>query len=332
MRESTFIFRNKDRWESVEAGEEKSSDELANDFVELVNDLSYSKTNYPNSKLTEYLNLLSGRLYKRIFLGFKQKNNPVADFWKKDFPLLLGHRRAVLWFATGLFLTFCVLGYICSFIEEDFVRGILGDDYVNMTTQNISEGKPFGVYESDSPLLMFMRILTNNLIVGLLVFSSGILIGLGSVYYTFTNGVMIGAFFSLFILQGLGLDAIFIIMLHGTFELMGLILECTAGLILGLSFLFPKTLSRKQAFLTGLSESARIYIGAVPFTVMAAIIESFVTYLGRGGIRGSNPALLIPLGLVFIASWVVVIWYFYMYPSTLRKQHPYPDYLQQFYD
>lgn len=332
MRESTFIFRNKARWESVESGDEKTSDELADDFVELVNDLSYAKTNYPNSKLTEYLNALSGRLYKRIFLGFKQKNNPVTDFWVKDFPLLLGHRKYVLWFATGLFLTFCVLGYICSIVEEDFVVGILGNKYVSMTTQNIADGKPFGVYESESPLLMFMRILTNNLIVGLLVFASGILLGLGSVYYTFSNGIMIGAFFSLFILQGLGLDAIFIIMLHGTFELMGLILECAAGLILGLSFLFPKTLSRKQAFLTGLSESARIYIGAIPFTFMAAIIESFVTYLGQGGIKGSNPALLIPLGLVFVASWVVVIWYFYIYPNKVKKQYPYHNYLQQFYE
>ncbi|MDP5140741.1 MAG: stage II sporulation protein M, partial [Spirosomaceae bacterium] len=65
MRESTFIFRNKERWESVEDGEEKSSDELADDFVELVNDLSYAKTNYPNSKLTAYLNVLSSKLYKR---------------------------------------------------------------------------------------------------------------------------------------------------------------------------------------------------------------------------------------------------------------------------
>jgi uncharacterized membrane protein SpoIIM required for sporulation len=332
MRESTFIFRNKTRWESVESGEEKSSDELADDFVELVSDLSYAKTNYPSSQLTAYLNSLSSRLYKRIFLGFKQDSNPLAIFWKKDFPLLLGHRKYVLWFATGLFLTFCVLGYICSIVEENFVIGILGNEYVNMTSQNISEGKPFGVYESESPLLMFMKILTNNLIVGLLVFASGILLGLGSVYYTFTNGIMIGAFFSLFILQGLGLDAIFVIMLHGTFELMGLILECTAGLILGLSFLFPKTLSRKRAFMTGLSESARIYIGAVPFTFMAAVIESFVTYLGRGGIQGSSPALLIPLGFVFIASWVVVIWYFYIYPNKVKKQYPYHSYLQQFYD
>ncbi len=64
----------------------------------------------------------------------------------------------------------------------------------------------------------------------------------------------------------LGLQSFLVIMLHGTLELMGLVLECMAGLILGLSFLFPKTLTRKQSFMKGLNESAKIYIGTVPFT------------------------------------------------------------------
>lgn len=317
---------------TVATDSDKSSDELADDFVELVNDLSYARTNYAKSKLTDYLNALNSRLYKRIFQNYRERKNPLSEFWKKDFPLLLGHRMPVLWFATGLFLTFCILGYICSAIDEGFIRGILGDQYVNMTTQNISDGKPFGVYQSESPLMMFLKIFTNNLFVGLLLFSSGLLLGLGSVYYTFTNGVMIGAFFSIFIFEGLGPDAFFVIMLHGTFELMGLILECTAGLILGLSFLFPKTLSRKQSFLTGLSESARIYIGSLPFTFMAALIESFVTYLGKGGFGGSHPLVLIPLVSVSLGCWAVVIWYFYIYPRRLKKEFPYATYLQQFYE
>ncbi len=328
MRESTFIDRNVKRWEAIEDDTKSDPDEISSDFIDLMNDLSYSQTHYPHSKINEYLNSLSSRVYKKIFLNQKINRNPFFEFWVRDFPAIIGHNKKVLWAATIYFLVFCVMVYICSMIDSDFIESILGQGYVRMTEENIKKGEPFGVYKSDNAFYMFFQIFTNNLRVGMWIFTSGILLGLGSAYLTFKNAIMVGAFLSLFIQNQLGFDAIFVIMLHGTFELMGLVLECMAGLILGLSFLFPGTLTRKQAFRKGLTESVKIFIGTIPFTFMAAVIESFVTNLGKEGLQSTNIILILFLGLIFIGSWLIVIWYFYFYSKTQVEKYPYAQYLE----
>jgi len=328
MRESTFIDKNFKRWEEIESDLKTDPDEISSDFIDLMNDLSYAQTHYPHSKISEYVNSLSSRVYKKIFLQQKQDKNPFYYFWVKDFPAIIGHHSKILWLSTAIFFTFCILGYVCSFIDTGFIEGILGADYVKMTEANIKKGEPFGVYKSESALNMFLSIFSNNLRVGLLLFISGIFLGIGSFYLTFTNGIMVGAFLSLFIQNNLGTDAIFVIMLHGTFELMGLVLECMAGLILGLSFLFPGTLTRKQAFRKGLSESVKIYIGTIPFTTIAALIESYITYLGKNGFETTNIFVLLLLSLVFISSWLFVIWYFFIYSRKLTEKYTYEQYLE----
>ncbi len=317
MRESTFIDRNKSKWEEIEDFEKINPDEAASDFVEVISDLSYAQTHYPHSKITSYLNHLAVSTYRSVFKN--KKSQPFLDFWKTDFPLILGKNQKVLWVAVSLFLVFCVLGAVCSNLEPEFVESILGSEYISMTQENIANGEPFGVYSELEPLQMFLKILSNNLFVGLLIFISGIFLGLGSFYHTFKNGVMVGSFFTLFFKAELGFKAFLVIGLHGTLELMALVLECMAGLILGLSILFPGTLTRKQAFRKGLSQSVKIFIGTIPFTFIAAFIESYVTRLGSRGFENTNPLVTAFLILVFLASWAVLIWYFFIYSKRVAQ-------------
>lgn len=324
MRESTFIDRNKAKWQEIEDFEKENPDEAASDFVEIISDLSYAKTRYPHSKITSYLNHLAVSTYKSVFKN--RKSSPLLEFWKFDFPLILGKNRRVLWLSVAFFLTFCTLGAVCSAIEPEFVESVMGSNYIEMTHENIEKGEPFGVYKQEEPYKMFLRIFANNLFVGLLVFISGIFLGLGSFYHTFKNGIMVGSFFSIFFKFKLGFTAILIIGLHGTLELMALILECMAGLILGLSFLFPGTLTRKQAFRKGLTQSAQIYIGTIPFTLIAAFIESYITRLGNAGLLTAPIWIKTILILVFLASWAILIWYFFIYSKKVADSVSHTEY------
>ena len=327
MRETTFIDRNRSRWLEIETSEKEDPDEISSDFIDLTSDLSYAQTHYPHSKITSYLNFLAAGVYKSIYQ--KPSNNVILNFWKRDFPLILGHNQRVLWLSVAFFITFCSLGAICSNIEPDFIESVLGSGYVDMTEDNIRRGIPFGVYADQSPFRMFLMIFSNNFFVGLIVYMSGVLVGLGSFYHTFKNGLMVGTFLTMFFKHNLGFQAIFVINLHGTFELMGLVLECMAGLILGLSFLFPETLTRKQAIKKGLFESAKIFIGTIPFTFMAAFIESYITRLGVAGLQKSNPLISIILVLIFVFCCFFVVWYFFIYSKKLAKQTPLDQYLKE---
>lgn len=328
MRETTFIDRNKDRWVDVETYQKSDPDQVASDFIDLTADLSYAKTHYPHSNITSYLNYLAGREYKAIYK--KKEGRPIFDFWTKDFPLIIGHNKPALYTATVFFILFCSLGAVCSIIEPEFIESVLGKDYVSITEGNIKKGKPFGIYDNESPMNMFVKIFANNFFVGLLVFMSGIFLGLGSFINTFRNGLMVGTFLTMFFKYSLGLKAIFVIMLHGTLELMGLVIECMAGLILGLSFLFPGTLTRKQALMKGLLEGGKIFIGTIPITLMAAFIESFVTRFGKTGLENINIVVAILLAVVLAASWIFIIWYFYIFSSKIAKKINYEEYLKSF--
>jgi uncharacterized membrane protein SpoIIM required for sporulation len=327
MREAAFIDKNNQRWHDIEHFTKDDPDEVASDFIDLVTDLSYAQTHYPHSRITNYINFLAARVYKSIFTN--KEKNPILDYWKRDFPLIIGHNIKVLWVAVSFFFTFSILGYVCSFIDTNFIESVLGSGYVEMTESNIRKGMPFGVYEDADKMTMFLRIFANNLFVGLLIFISGIFVGIGTFYHTFKNGLMVGTFMAMFFKHHLGVQAIFVIMLHGTLELMGLILECMAGLILGLSFLFPGTLTRMQSLKKGLLESSKIYIGTIPFTILAAFIESYVTHLGKSGFNNANALIMGLLVIVFIGSWIFVVWYFFIYSKKVALNIPLEEYYKE---
>ena len=60
MREVAFIKQNKEKWLTFEQSfsnknTQSNPDELANLYIQLMNDLSYAQTYYPKSKLVLYL-------------------------------------------------------------------------------------------------------------------------------------------------------------------------------------------------------------------------------------------------------------------------------------
>ncbi|MFT4022368.1 MAG: hypothetical protein QM664_01140 [Flavihumibacter sp.] len=121
-----------DKWKQVENASAMEPDEMARQFTELVNDLGYAKTFYPQSRVTDYLNHLASRIYLGIYRNKKEDRSRVGAFFKTELPLLLfKHRRAIL-YSCCVFLFFCLIAAFSAAHDDQFVRGILGNDYVNM--------------------------------------------------------------------------------------------------------------------------------------------------------------------------------------------------------
>ena len=194
MREGLFIRKNIEKWKQYQYEAATNPDEMANQFTELVNDLGYSKTFYPHSKVTQYLNGLSSRTYLGIYKNKREESSRIFRFWKTELPLTVRRNHRMILYAFIIFTSFALLAAFSAAHDETFVRGVLGDGYVEMTEDNIAKGDPFGVYKSENELNMFFAIVVNNLYVSYRVFVMGIILGLGSVYQMFVNGVMVGAF------------------------------------------------------------------------------------------------------------------------------------------
>src|SRR5688572_23470192 len=167
---------------------------MAHRFTELVNDLGYSKTFYPHSKVTQYLNGLSSRIYLNIYKNKREETSRIWRFWKTGLPLTVRKYHLTILIAFLIFTGFAIIAAFSAAHDETFVRGVLGDSYVEMTEENIAKGDPFGVYKNESELNMFFYIALNNIYVSFRVFVMGFVLGLGTIKEMFVNGVMIGSF------------------------------------------------------------------------------------------------------------------------------------------
>src|SRR5215831_2400903 len=103
VREALFIKKNRDKWAKIQQSPAKDADQLADDFTELVNDLAYSKTFYPTSKVTRFLNGQASKIYLSIYQNRKEESSRIFKFWEYDLPLTVRKYHKVILFTFLLF-------------------------------------------------------------------------------------------------------------------------------------------------------------------------------------------------------------------------------------
>lgn len=316
MREVAFVKQNADKWKQFEAMLQNKDihnpDKIAALYIEVIDDLSFARTFYPASATYKYLNELSARAHQLIYGNRKEKKSRIINFWKSELPTLFYYSRRQLLIAFIIFAVAAVIGAVSAANDQSFVRLILGDGYVNMTIDNIKNGHPLAVYNSMEPLEAFLLIATNNILVAFKIFGMGIFLSIGTVLYVFYNGVMLGSFQYFFYTYGVLQESLLTIWLHGTIEISVCIISGCAGLVMGNSILFPGTYSRLDSFKKGATQGLKIVFGTVPFFLIAAFIESFVT-------RHARFSHVFDVALIFL-SLVLIIGYFIVYPYILNRK------------
>jgi uncharacterized membrane protein SpoIIM required for sporulation len=312
MRESTFIKKNLPRWKKYQEEPTGDPDEMAERFTTLLDDLAYAKTFYSFSKVTGYINSLAAGIYQSIYANNREEGGRFQSFFKYELPLLFRKYHRIILFTFLFFLLFCLIAAFSAAHDETFVRGVLGDEYVNMTEQNIKKGDPFGVYKNENELTMFLWIAYHNIEIAVLCFMGGLLLGVGSLWFMMKNGVMLGAFQYYFFTKGLGIKSILVIWLHGTLEIFSIVIAGSAGLIMASGLLFPGTRKRIDALKRTTRDGVKVIVSLVPLFITAAFIEGFVTRHTAMPIAASVSILL--LSLAFIIS------YFIVYPIQLQRR------------
>ncbi len=317
MREVAFIKQNKEKWlefeQAIFGKAKKNPDELASLYIHLVNDLSFAQTYYPKSKTVTYLNHLASITYQKIYKTKRHESNRLAYFFKTEAPLIVYRYRRYVLYAFLLFFMFTTIGALSAAYDVDFVRLIMGDQYVNMTLDNIEKGNPVAVYKGGSNWGSAIGITLNNLRVGVLSFVMGITGGIGTAWVLMQNSIMLGSFQYFFYQQGVLWESVLGIWIHGCMEIFAIVIEAAAGLILGASILFPKTYSRMVSFKQGFKNSLKIVLSTMPFTVAAGLLEGFVTRY--------SPDMPVALNLFIILSTLgVITWYYLVYPFRVNKK------------
>ncbi|ASZ11381.1 stage II sporulation protein M [Chitinophaga pendula] len=312
MRESSFIKKNLPRWQHYQQEQAEDPDVMAERFTSLLDDLAYAKTFYSYSKVTRYINGMAAAIYQHIYRNRKTEEGRLRTFFRYELPLLFRKYHRQLLFTFIYFLLFCIIGAFSAAHDETFVRGVLGDEYVSMTEQNITNGDPFGVYKGENEWTMFLFIGYNNIRVAMMCFVSGITFGAGTLWLLLQNGIMLGSFQYYFFAKGLGMKSVLVIWIHGTLEISAIVIAGCAGLIMANGLLFPGTRKRVDALKAAAKDGMKIIVALVPVFIAAAFLEGFVT-------RHTTMPLVLSVSILLL-SFSFIVGYFMLYPIYLHRR------------
>ncbi len=317
MREASFIERNKEKWLSIENNltnkEEVNPDILASDYIELTNDLAYAQTFYTKSKTKQYLNELAIRAHQLIFKDQKSSNNKIVHFFQYEVFEAIWSIRKPLLYSFLLFLLASTIGFVSSHYDQDFVRLIMGDHYVNMTIENIKSGNPAAVYQQGSDWGGALAITINNVKVAFYAFIFGVFVSVGTGYILFSNGIMVGAFHYLFYKYNVLQEAMTAIWIHGTIELSVIVIAGGCGIAMGNGILFPASFTRLESFKRAAKQATKVLISTIPFFIVAGTLEGFVT-------RHYQVSLGLCIGIIVVSA-VAIIYFYVVKPKQMALKY-----------
>lgn len=315
VRENTFIKQNLDKWLQMQRAISGTSavehTYLADSYQQLTADLSYAQTNYPDSRITTFLNDLALAYHVRLYRRRPSTRARFLTFWKQEIPLALYQSRRDLLISVCVFAVGILIGLISQLGDTDFCRIILGNDYVDMTLENIRNGTPMAVYDGGAQSDMFLRITFNNIFVALRCFAAGVLTLFGTGYMLIYNAIMLGSFTTFFAQHDLLWESSLAIWLHGTLEISAIIVAGGGGVALGTGWLFPGTLSRMEAFKQGAYRGLKVVCATIPMFVVAGFIEGFFT-------RMTWWPDALRLSIIAISALLVVL-YIIVYPRKVYR-------------
>lgn len=319
MREPAFLRQNKNKWLEYERmlfdndQEIIDPDRLAELYIQLTDDLAYARTFYPKSQIVRYLNGLAARTHLAIYKNKKEKSNRFLTFWTTELPIIFRGAHKYMLYSFLIFTFTFLVGIFAALNDEEFLRIVLSDSYVDMTIENIQNDDPMGVYKDMPSFPMFVMIAYNNIRVSFVAFVYGIFVSFGTIYILFQNGLMLGSFFALFHTEGLIWEALPVIYIHGTLELSAIVIAGGAGFMLGNSILFPGTYTRTQSIQKAAKNGVKIIIGLMPVFLLAAFLESYITRL-------TEMPLVLKL-VIIVLSVAFVLWYYILYPIAVSREN-----------
>lgn len=315
MKEAAFIKINNQKWKEFEDLLSKKRkikpDKLGELYIKVTDDLAFAQSHFPGSDVLVYLNQLAANLHQAIYKTRKEDAGRLVRFWAQELPEIMSTSLKPLLYSVIIFTLSAAIGALSTANDDTFIRLILGDDYVNMTIANIDSGDPMAVYKQMGQTSMFLGITLNNIWVSFLVFAFGVFTSLGTGFFLFRNGLMLGAFQYFFFEQGLFATSFLTIWIHGTLEISAIIIAGAAGITMGNGILYPKTFPRKRSFQNAAKKGLKIVVGTIPIFIIAAFLEGFVTRL-------TDIPVYIKIFIISLSA-IFILYYFIFLPLKIRR-------------
>jgi len=217
---------------------------------------------------------LAARAHNALYSAPPYRLSAVWDLVAADFPRTLRRHWRFFAAAIALFLLPGLVGFAGAYASRAFALGILPPDTVELMEAAYAEGFGRGRREGlDAAMTAFY--VHNNVGIAFRCFATGVLLGLGSVFFLAYNGLVIGAVAGLVSAAGFGRNLLTFTCTHGAFELTAIIIAGAAGMVMGYALVETGGRTRFGSLRAKAREIAFLVLGSALMLVVAAVIEGF---------------------------------------------------------
>ena len=282
--------------------------------------LSVARSISLDANLLSYLESLATRAYFVVY-GVRDRFGALArQFFQRDFPAAVRATAGPIFLAflllaagiwTGWAVTAADSAWFEAFISSEMASGRTPYASREQLESQLFDSAPAG---AAAAFLTFAAVLfDNNARVGILCFALGALFGAPVVLLMFANGLPAGALFAVHANQGLTLEFLAWLSIHGTTELLAIFLCAGAGFHLGGAMLWPGRRTRLRALADHGRRAAVLLVGAVAMLFVAALLEGFARQLI------TSTLIRLGIGVLLLAAWLS---YFLFCGRGLRPDLP----------
>ena len=240
-------------------------------YRQVAADLSVLRQDTTTGAYARHVNQLLARAHHIIYSGRKTNLLTLFHFLKNEYPRVfqsqIGYVAASLIFSTA----WGIFGAAVASARPEFMRHWVGPEMIatmerhEMWTKSVVSVAP----------LASSFIMTNNISVCFVLFASGITLGLGTLWFLYTNSIMLGIIGAACHHYEMSLALWSFVAPHGSLELPSILIAGAAGLRLGVAMLFPGALRWRDSVVRGGVEATRLVAGVIPLLVIAGTLEGF---------------------------------------------------------
>ncbi len=250
-------------------------DEIPQRYRRLCQQLALARQRGYSPQLVARLQQLMQRGHALLYRTPAPRWRRVLMFLVADFPQLVRQQAGYMWVALALFAVPLVASFVLAQVYPGFAHAVMDSSQLAQMERMYDPSAERLGRDSGSDWMMFGHYIMNNISIGLRIFASGLLAGLGTVMVLLFNGVTIGTVAGHLQHVGHGDPFWRFVVGHGSFELTAIVIAGGAGLQLGLRVLAPGRKRRVDALVEGGRIGARLCLGIVFMLLVAAFIEAF---------------------------------------------------------
>jgi len=227
------------------------------------------------ARSAEHLEAVYSDLHDVIHRPPRRLGEALLELFRDRVPAAMGGMRINLLAVTLLFVIAAVTGFWLVTTYPDLIA-LFADPKLIATVER-GELWTDGLLNVTPSAILSVSILTNNIVVSLFAFCSGVIFGLGTFYLIGYNGISLGAIFAFTGQHGLAGRLFDFIIAHGCVELSCICIAGAAGSMLGEALIRPGERTRGEAFRIAAGEGVRIMVAVTGLLLVCGFIEGYVS-------------------------------------------------------